>query len=65
MTNKIKSGVPDAWITVPWLTSHRVGGSHRSMTGSAEQARSEQTPAGIAETNPHEATPDKLNGGES
>jgi hypothetical protein len=35
------------------------------MTDSAEQAQSEQTPAGIAEAKPHAATPDELNGGES
>ena len=39
VTNKIKSWVPDVWSTVPWLTSHRNGDHHRSMTESAGQTQ--------------------------
>jgi hypothetical protein len=65
VTNKINSGVADAWSTLPWPTSHTIGGHHHSMTDIAEQAQSEQTPAGIAEAKPHTATTDEQNGGES
>jgi hypothetical protein len=36
---QIKSAFADAWSTVPWLTTHRIGAHHGYRIDGAEQAQ--------------------------